>query len=107
MADEPRVEQLLEEIFDTERTPEEVCGDCPELLPRVRRRWEQMRAVDAELNALFPTPGPTPHVEGPAPWHPGADLPRIAGYEVVAVLGYGVQGLRLADHALRHTLAEP
>ena len=33
---------------------------CPELLPEVRRRWQRMCAVEAELDALFPTPGPDP-----------------------------------------------
>ena len=57
MAADPRVQQLLDEISDSGRTPEEVCGACPELLPEVRRRWRQMRTVEAELDALFPTPG--------------------------------------------------
>ena len=60
MADEPRVQQLLDEILDSECTPEEVCGDWPELLPEVRKRWRQMRIVEAELDALFPTTGPHP-----------------------------------------------
>jgi serine/threonine-protein kinase len=93
MADEPRVRQLLDEIFDSELTPEEVCGDCPELLPEVRRRWQRMRLVDAELDALFPTPGATPDTITPAPWHPGADLPRISGYDVEALLGRGGVGV--------------
>ena len=54
MADDPRVHQLLEEICDSGRTPEEVCGAYPELLPEVSRRWLQMRIVEAELDALFP-----------------------------------------------------
>ena len=41
MADKPRVQELLDEILDSERTPEEVCGACPELLPEVRERWRQ------------------------------------------------------------------
>ena len=28
---------LLEELLDSEQTPEEVCRDCPELLPQVRK----------------------------------------------------------------------
>ena len=43
MADEPRVQQLLDELLDSDCTPEAVCGDCPELLPEVRQRWQQMR----------------------------------------------------------------
>jgi serine/threonine protein kinase/formylglycine-generating enzyme required for sulfatase activity/tetratricopeptide (TPR) repeat protein len=57
VADDPRVQQLLDEIFDSGRTPEEVCVACPELLPEVRRRWEQMCIVEAELDALFPEVG--------------------------------------------------
>jgi eukaryotic-like serine/threonine-protein kinase len=58
LADDPRVDQLLDEICDSGCAPEEVCGDCPELLPEVSRRWLQMRIVEAELDALFPVAGP-------------------------------------------------
>jgi serine/threonine-protein kinase len=51
VADDPRVQQLLDDLADSGRTPEEVCGACPELLPEVRRRWEQMCAVEADLHA--------------------------------------------------------
>jgi serine/threonine protein kinase len=88
-----RVQKLLDEIFDSDRTPEEVCADSPELLPEVRQRWQQMRIVEAQLDALFPTPAPDADGNTPAPWWPGADLPRIPGYEVEAVLGRGGMGI--------------
>ena len=53
---EPRVRLLLEELLDSERTPEEVCRDCPELLPQVREHWRRKLACDAQLDALFPAP---------------------------------------------------
>ena len=53
MDGDPRVRQLLEELLDSERTPEEVCHHCPELLPEVHRRWQRKRACDAQLDALF------------------------------------------------------
>ena len=51
-----RVQELLDEISDAGCTPEEVCSNCPELLPEVRRRWRQMCTVEAELDELFPVP---------------------------------------------------
>ena len=32
-----RVRRLLDELLDSEQTPEAVCRDCPELLSEVRR----------------------------------------------------------------------
>ena len=57
MAVDSRVQELLDEISDSGCTPEEVCDACPELLPEVRRRWRQMRILEAELDALFPLSG--------------------------------------------------
>ena len=58
MSDEPRVRQLLDEILDSDRTPEEICADCPDLLTQVRQRWEKVRRMEAQLDVLLP--GPTP-----------------------------------------------
>jgi serine/threonine-protein kinase len=92
VVDETRVQELLDELSDSGRAPEEVCGAYPELLPEVRRRWEHMCAVEAELDALFPTPGPHSDTGLSALWHAGAELPRIPGYEVEALLGRGGMG---------------
>src|SRR5437588_838584 len=35
MADDPRVQRLLDQLIETNATPEEVCRTCPELLPDV------------------------------------------------------------------------
>ena len=74
MAVDSRVRQLLDELGDAGCTPEEVCAACPELLPEVRRRWLRMCAVKADLDELFPTPGPDAWPGAPilpVPWNTG------------------------------------
>ena len=56
MAGDPQVLGLLEEMLSSGKTPEEVCRHCPELLPEVRRRWQQFQLVDAQVRSLLPGP---------------------------------------------------
>jgi serine/threonine-protein kinase len=93
MAGNPDVFALLEEMLDSGRTPEEVCRDCPELLPEVRRRWKAFRLVDGSLAALFPDPeAPTGAGKTVAVRHP-TELPQVPGYRVEALLGRGGMGV--------------
>ena len=79
MTDNPRLRRLLDELLNSQATPEEVCASCPELLPEVRVRWRETCRVRAELDALFPPPlepgtSPLTILTG------GAGLPQIPGY---------------------------
>ena len=91
MTDDPRVDQLLEELLEWGGSPEEVCRSCPELLPQVRSGLQRLRLLEDEVSALFPPSDPP---DTPAPATPlTAELPVIRGYEVQGVLGRGGMGV--------------
>jgi serine/threonine-protein kinase len=93
MAGNPDVFALLEEMLDSGQSPEEVCRDCPELLPEVRRRWQAFRLVDGSVAALFPDPETQTRAGAIQPVTPPAELPQVPGYRVEALLGRGGMGV--------------
>ena len=56
MTDNRRVRERIDELLDSDATPEEVCKSSPELLTAVRDKWHEIRRVRANLDALFPLP---------------------------------------------------
>jgi serine/threonine-protein kinase len=89
MSDDPRVEQLLEELLNSGGTPEEACRDSPELLAEVQAGWQRLRALKAEVGAWFPQYP----ISDDVPPLPTGELPKIRGYEVQEVLGRGGMGV--------------
>src|SRR5467141_646281 len=91
MSDDPHVEQLLEDLLDSGGTPEEICRECPELLPQVRSGWQRLRALEAEISDWFPES--TAADGDSSPTLSITDLPQIRGYDVQDVLGHGGMGV--------------
>ena len=71
MAGNPQVLELIVEMLDSGKTPEEVCRDCPDLLPEVWQRWQEFRRIDAQVVALLPGLQ-TPDAGASAPAPPAA-----------------------------------
>jgi eukaryotic-like serine/threonine-protein kinase len=93
MPNDPRVAQLLEDILESDRSPEEVCQGCPELLPFVREGLQRIGRVDGALDALFPEIKQDPletRAEGSTT---ESQTPHVLGYKIESVLGRGGMGV--------------
>src|SRR5437016_1631423 len=91
MVDDLRVRHLVEEILESQRTPEEVCSESPDLLPAVRNRLEQVRCIGHQLDEMFGDADPTKHVDVSSLSE--LEMPVISGYEVESNLGHGGMGV--------------
>jgi serine/threonine-protein kinase len=92
MLNEVRVREVLQDLLDSNLSPEEACAGDAELLRAVRQRWETMRRVGHELDALFP-PEVSTQGEADAGRTTEIELPSIDGYDVEGILGRGGMGV--------------
>src|SRR5262245_24624713 len=92
MANDSRIRLLVEELLDSDRTPEEVCANTPELVPAVRKRLEEVQRLGYHLDEMFGDDAPTRRGNDAALGRDG-ELPVISGYDVEAILGRGGMGI--------------
>src|SRR5262245_60029076 len=99
MASNPQVHRMLQEMLELGKTPEEVCRDCPELLPEVRQRWRQFQLIDAQVRTLLPGLATRPDA-GATASPGGATTPPAAfgRYQVRGSLGVGGFGVVYLGH---------
>src|SRR5215831_10738475 len=99
MAGNLRVLELLEAMLDSGKTPEEVCRDCPELVPEVRRRWQHFQLVNAQVRTLLPALGTSS--DGGTTMRPEsvpAPPAAFGRYQVRGTLGAGGFGVVYLGH---------
>jgi len=93
MLHDEQIDELVEEILDSGRTPEEVCAAQPQLRAEVEARLRRLREIEAQVESIFPSARtPTETVEQ-STTRVETTLPMIPCYEILLVLGRGGMGI--------------
>src|SRR4051794_6250936 len=93
MPGNPRIQDLIRQLLESNRSPDDVCAEHPELLWEVRKRWKRVQSVQAHLAELFPPSTDVP--QAPREMQSPSDdaLPDIPGYRIEGEIGRGGMGI--------------
>lgn len=89
-SDDDLINELLEQILETNCDPAEACSSHPHLIPMVSERLKQLRLVELQVDKLFPS---SSGVDSKSVRQMSTRLPSIDGYDVESVLGSGGMGI--------------
>lgn len=93
MNNDQRITQLLECILATGCDPAEACKACPELLPAVCQRLDDVRSIEQQLNEMFPDSDNGSDQSPQESEVAKGQLPHFADYDVLEILGSGGMGV--------------
>jgi len=92
MSNESLVEELVQQALDNSLTAEDVCAEHPEHIGEVLEQLRRCKDVEAQLEAIFPSPNDISPSESRLR-QLAAQLPSPPGYEVESILGRGGMGV--------------
>lgn len=93
MSGDTRIDELVEEILETERPVEDVCANEPHLIEEVRWRLKRIRALEFQLDSLFPRSQVGNDDTNKLFAEQRAKLPAIRDHEIQLELGRGGMGV--------------
>ncbi len=93
MSREDQIDDLIDEILESGRSPDEVCVQHPELVAEVRERLRKLRSIQAQVDSLFPASVLQERTLHHVPASGDAPFPAIPDHDVQLVLGRGGMGI--------------
>src|SRR3954468_24673462 len=93
MPGNPRIQDLIRQILESNCSPDDVCAEHPELLWEVRRKWKRVQNLQAHMAELCPPPTEAPQALREAQPRSIDALPEIPGYRIDGEIGQGGMGI--------------